>query len=112
METVLSSSLLPSQCHCLEQCMESIEKARRLHERLVEDAELTASDKVKVAREIAGLLWTIETGRNLPKHVRHSFARLLADADHRAGLSNAEGLRSPSEVWDHYERLEVAAAQG
>jgi hypothetical protein len=112
METVVSSSLLPSQCHCLEQCLESIEKARRLHERLVEDAELGAADKVKIAREIAGLLWTIETGRNLPARVRHSFARLLADADRRAKLSDAEGLRSPSEVWEHYERLEAAAAQG
>jgi hypothetical protein len=111
METVVSGSLLPSQCHCLEQSLDSLEKARRLHERLVEAAELSASDKVKIAREIAGLLSTIESGRNLPAAVRHSFARLLADADHRAGLSAAEGLRSASEVWDHYERLEAAAAQ-
>jgi len=92
--------------------LESIEKARGLHERLVEHPELSAGEKVKIAREIAAALATIEMGRNLPAHVRHWFAGLRADADHRAGLSAGEGLRSASEVWDHYERLEAAAVQG
>lgn len=109
MEALLKNST-PSHSRDLESAVESIQTARRLHEHLIEDAGIAPADKAKLARDIATLLFTIEGGRNLPIHLRHSLSRLRADADHRAGLSSADGLRSPSEVWDHYERLQSAAA--
>jgi hypothetical protein len=109
MDTLLKKST-PSHSRDLESARDSIQTARRLHERLIEDLGAAPAEKAKLARDIASLLFTIEGGRNLPVHLRHSLSRLRADADHRAGLSDADGLRSPSEVWDHYERLQSAAA--
>ena len=109
MDTLLKNSA-PTHARGLEEGLPAIEKARTLHERLIEELNLAPADKAKIAREIAGLLFTMEAGWNLPTHVRHALTRLRMDADHRAGLSDAEGLRSPSEVWDHYERLQAAAA--
>ena len=107
METLLKNST-PSHSRDLEDAVESIQTARRLHEQLIEQS-WSPVEKAKCARDIANLLCNVEAGRNLAVHVRHSLTRLRADAENRAGLSNAEGLRSPSEVWDHYERLQAAA---
>ncbi|HUS36958.1 MAG TPA: hypothetical protein VM680_16555 [Verrucomicrobiae bacterium] len=107
METLLKNSP-PSHSRDLEDAVESIQTARRLHEQLIERSSSPA-EKAKCARDIANLLCNVEAGRNLAVHLRHSLARLRADAENRAGLTNAEGLRSPSEVWDHYERLQAAA---
>ena len=109
METLLKNST-PSHSRDLEDAVDSIQTARRLHEQLIEDLGAGPPEKAKLARDIARLLFAVEAGRNLPVHLRHSLTRLRADADRRAGLSDADGLRSPSEVWDHYERLQSAAA--
>ena len=108
MDTLLKNSA-PTHARGLEEGLPAIEKARGLHERLIEELNLAHADKAKIAREIAGLLFTMEAG-NLPVHLRQALTRLRMDADHRAGLSDAEGLRSPSDVWEHYERLQAAAA--
>lgn len=107
MEALLKNST-PSHSRDLEDAVDSIQTARRLHEQLIE-RNLSLLEKAKCGRDVANLLCNVEAGRNLAVHLRHSLSRLRADAENRAGLSNAEGLRSPSEVWDHYERLESAA---
>ena|ERR1041385_262795 len=107
METALNAGVSP--CRPLENSLDGITRARELHEHLIETANLAQTEKIKLAREIAGLLFTIETSRNLPIHLRQSLSRLRADADRRAGLSDGACLRSPTEVWDHYERLEAIA---
>jgi hypothetical protein len=107
METL--NNTVAANSHCLEDSLKFIKGARRLHEQLVESHNLTAAEKSVIARQIVSLLYTIESGRNLPAHLRQCLIRLRIDADHRAGLTDAEGIRSPSEVWDHYERLEAAS---
>jgi hypothetical protein len=109
MESTVNNPLLAT-AYCLEHSLESIKEARKLHEQLVEAHTLSALEKRKLGAKIAALLTAIEDGRNVPVHLHHCLNRLRVDADHRAGISDAEGIRSPSEVWDHYERLEAAAS--
>lgn len=109
MESTVNNPLLAT-AYCLEHSLESIKQARKLHEQLVEAQTLSALDKRRIGRQIVALFSAIEEGRNLPPHLRQCLNRLRLDADHRAGITDAEGIRSPSEVWDHYERLEAAAS--
>src|ERR1051325_1288026 len=101
MENLLNETLA-SQSQRLINGLDAIEAARQLHERLIEEPNLARQQRVTIAREIAGLLFSADAGQNVPSHVRLIMNRLRADADHRAGLSDTEGLRSPSEVWDYY----------
>src|SRR4030095_6191441 len=105
----INNSLL-TQTHCLDDALASIREARRLHEQLIESQTLSPGDRSRIARQIDGALIALEAGRNLPVHVRRHLFQLRIDADHRAGLTDSEGVRSVSEVWDHYERLEAAAS--
>lgn len=107
MET--ANSALLAHAHPVDDRLELIREARRLHEQLVETSSLTAIDKSRIARRIVALLFNVEEGRNLSAHVRQCLVHLRTDADHRAGLSDAEGIRRVSEIWDQYERLEAAA---
>jgi hypothetical protein len=109
MESTVNNPLAASS-HPLEDQLDAIKQARRLHEQLVETHTLSAGEKSGIARQIVKVLFDLESGRNLPPHVRTVLFRLRVDADFRAGLTDGEGIRRVSEIWDHYERLEAAAS--
>ena len=86
----------------------AISEARRLHERLVGeqlDEQLSGDQRAQLAREISRLLFEAERAGALPNSCRLLFLRLRTDAEHIAGLHEAEGIRSRPEVWEHYDEL-------
>lgn len=76
MEALLKNST-PSHSRDLEDAVDSIQTARRLHEQLIE-RNLSTLEKAKCGRDVANLLCNVEAGRNLALHLRHSLIRLRA----------------------------------
>ena len=61
-----------------------------------------------------GLLRHAFTGIAHPdaQEIRRALTRLTADAEFCAGLSDTEGFRNPSEIWQQYDYIEQAMASG
>src|SRR5688572_25847700 len=82
-----------------------LKQARHFHEQLDDEAN-SREQRQNSAREIANLLTTFEAESGASNKDRLLLLRLRTDAAFRAGLHDAEGVRNPEEVWQHYDDLE------
>jgi hypothetical protein len=95
---------------CLEDdYQQAVATARSFHELLIENSDLLASERKKVAREIAGLLFLAQSRCKISAHMRQFLSILHGDAEQRAGLSQNPAFRSSFEILDYYDRLASVA---
>src|SRR4051812_40753859 len=86
--------LTPAQC---------LEGARLLHELLMDEPARPSLDKMKMARQISGRLFAVESHRILADDCRAYFPRLRTDAHYRASLIDPKRLPQPSRISAGYD---------
>ena len=84
---------------------EAIATARGFHELLIENPALFESERRRIARKIAGLLFLAESRCEVPAQLRLYLSKLHADADHRAGVCEDLALCNALEILDYYDQL-------
>ena len=98
-------SLLPNPINTAVSPIAWIHLARGLHARLINP--LSAPDeKLRLAREIEGALFSAESTMRVSNRARILFLRLRTHA-HLAALRGAKGLRNNGTTWIDYDELEL-----
>jgi hypothetical protein len=92
-----------------------IKEARRAHEALRFEPARSANldEKAPLYRRVKAVLDELWSAAGLSGSVdvlRTAIRRLIVDAEYFAGLTDGEGFRDATEVWDQYELLERAFA--
>jgi hypothetical protein len=94
--------------------IDRIREARRAHESLRAQPPSAANvpGKAELFRDVKELLDGLESapGPSAAEEVRRAIRLLRIDAEHHAGLNDAEGFRDAAEAWEQYDLLERAFA--
>jgi hypothetical protein len=97
--------------------VESVHAARSAHERLRGRPGGASPDPQSSAAFVSfkaalDQLWSAAERHRDAQEIRRALTRLTADAEFCAGLSDTEGFRNPSEIWQQYDYIEQAMASG
>jgi hypothetical protein len=82
-----------------------IHLARGVHARLIE-AQSARDEKLRLAREVEGALFTAESKIRVSNRARLLFFRLRTYA-HLTAKRGSHGLRHNATTWMHYDELEL-----